>query len=106
MRCLLLLLTVAVMMSAMMGMSAYPAFAQGQVERGPEHANSICSFSGLNDTPEAAGPEGGRVQSYGQLVRQDAIEPSEIKSGEPSPGTFCNAHLYPYPEVLPPPPEE
>ncbi len=77
-------------MAAMMAMSALPAFAQGQVERGPEHARSICSFSGLNDDPEEEAPFGGRVQSFGQLVRQDAIEPSAIKSGLPSPGFFCN----------------
>lgn len=71
---------------------AVPAFAQGQVERGPEHANSICSFSGLNDEPDADPPEGGRVQSYGQYVRQG------LKAEEPSPGMLCNGHLFPYPE--------
>ena len=89
-----------VLLLAMLSMLAFlaaPALAQGQVERGPEHANSICSFSGLNDEPEDP-VEGGRVQSYGQIVQQDGIEPSEIKSGPPSPGTFCNAHLFPYPE--------
>ncbi len=74
---------------------AEPAFAQGQVERGPEHANSICSFSGLNDEPELPAPEGGRVQSYGQYVRQG------LKATEPSPGTLCNGHLFPYPESFP-----
>ena len=69
---------------------AVPAFAQGQVERGPEHARSICSYSGLNDEFGIPGPEGTRTQSYGQLVRQDVIEPSVIKSGPPSPGFFCN----------------
>ena len=40
----------------------------GKGVRGPEHANSICSFSGLNDTPDD--PEaGGQVHSYGQIVR-------------------------------------
>jgi hypothetical protein len=78
---------------------AVPAFAQGQVERGPDHANSICSFSGLNDHFDT---EGVRVQSYGQEVKQDHIEPSAIKSGPPSPGAFCNAHDYPYPENPPP----
>jgi hypothetical protein len=91
------MVTVALVMAAMMVAMAMPAFAQGQVERGPEHANSICSFSGLNDEPDDP-VEGGRVQSYGQIVQQDGIEPSEIKSGPPSPGTFCNAHLFPYPE--------
>ena len=68
---------------------AVPAFAQGQVERGPEHARSICSYSGLNDDPEDP-VEGGRTQSYGQEVRKGYIEPSETKSGPPSPGFFCN----------------
>ena len=76
-------------MSLLMVALAVPAFAQGQVERGPEHARSICSFSGLNDhDPEE--PPGGRTQSYGQEVKGGHIEPSEVKSGEPSPGTLCN----------------
>ena len=73
---------------------AVPAYAQGQVERGPEHANSICSFSGLNDEPDRTDSEGGRVQSYGQLVRQG------LKAEEPSPGTLCNGHRFPYPEAF------
>jgi hypothetical protein len=81
--------------TVIVGLGAGPANAEGQVERGPEHANSICSFSGLNDEPEAEFPEGGRVQSYGQLVSQD------LKSGLPSPGTLCNGHLFPYPEGFP-----
>jgi hypothetical protein len=79
---------------------AVPAFAQGQVERGPEHANSICSYSGLNDKPTGnTNPDGtpnpaddGRVQSYGQYVRQG------LKPFVPSPGILCNGHLNPYPE--------
>ena len=35
-------------MLAMVLVAAAPAFAQGQVERGPEHARSICSFSRLS----------------------------------------------------------
>lgn len=77
---------------------AVPAFAQGQVERGPEHARSICSYSGLNDhDPEE--PPGGRTQSYGQDVRnhdENSIKPSEVKSGAPSPGTFCNPEKGPF----------
>ena len=80
------LLGAAVCAAALLGVNVSAASAQGQVERGPEHARSICSFSGLNDEPEVDG----RVQSFGQLVRQDVISPSEIKSGPPSPGFFCN----------------
>ena len=82
-------------MLAMVLVAAAPAFAQGQVEQGPEHARSICSFSGLNDTPDEEGPFGGRVQSYGQLVKKDVIEPSQVKSGPPSPGFFCNPNTGP-----------
>jgi len=73
---------------------AVPAFAQGQVERGPQHAKSICSYSGLNDEPDHP-EEGGRTQSYGQEVRKGHIEPSDTKSGAPSPGTFCNPQKVP-----------
>lgn len=75
-----------------------PAQAAGQVERGPDHANSICSFSGLNDVPDDP-EEGGRVQSYGQIVRAGG------KDFVPSPGELCNGHLFPYPEGFPPEPE-
>lgn len=51
-----------------------------------EHAKSICAFSGQNDEPEAEFPEGGRVQSYGQLVR------AGLKSLVPGPGVACNGH--------------
>ena len=94
------LLCAAVCTAALFGLQAGPAFAQGQAERGPDHANSICSFSGLNDVymPGSTNPEFGRVQSYGQLVR------AGLKDVIPSPGMFCNGHLFPYPEVKPPEP--
>jgi hypothetical protein len=82
------MVTVALVVAAMMAASALPAFAQGQVERGPEHARSICSFSGLNDFEEGPGP---RTQSYGQEVKHGGVpHPSLVKSGAPSPGTLCN----------------
>ncbi len=86
---------VLAVMALLMVALAVPAFAvpQGQVERGPEHARSICSFSGLNDDP---GVHGGQTQSYGQLVRHGHIEPSETKSGPPSPGFFCNPQKSPF----------
>lgn len=81
-------LVMLVAMLAMTAMLAGPALAQGQVERGPAHANSICSFSGLNDDP-------GRVQSYGQIVKAGG------KAFAPSPGLLCNGHRFPYPEAFP-----
>ncbi len=87
-------LSVLLMGALMLALSAAPALAQGQFERGPDHANSICSFSGQNDVPNDP-EEGGRVQSYGQIVRAGG------KAFAPSPGMLCNGHLFPYPEGFP-----
>ena len=75
-------------MAALTGAGAGTAFAgeetgNGKDTQGPAHANSICVFSGQNDTPDDPAPEGGRVQSYGQLVKQG------LKSAVPSPGVAC-----------------
>ncbi len=77
-------------MALLMVALAVPALAapKGQVERGPEHANSICSYSGLNDTPDDP-EEGGQVQSYGQIVKAGG------KSEVPSPGFACNPNNIP-----------
>ena len=101
-RYVVLLAVMALMVAAL----AVPALAapQGQVERGPAHAKSICSFSGQNDEPDDP-VEGGRTQSYGQEVRKGNIEPSAVKSGAPSPGTFCNPQKAP-PEFVGPFPEQ
>ena len=73
---------------------AVPAFAQGQVERGPEHARSICSYSGLNDFEEGPGP---LTQSYGQEVRgPDAEKPSEGFRQFDTPGFLCNPEKGPF----------
>ncbi len=101
MRRIITVLSVMAIMAAIVAMSAFPVFAQGQVEQGPEHANSICSFSGLNDDPNEEFPGGGRTQSYGQLVKKGVIAPSEVKSGPPSPGFFCNARNFPLQEGTP-----
>jgi hypothetical protein len=73
---------------------AVPAFAQGKVEQGTEHANSICSYSGLNDH-DTEEPPGGRVQNYGHEKKSDP--------DAASPGLLCNGHKFPYPEAFPPP---
>ena len=57
---------------------------QGKPEQGPQHAASVCAFSGLNDEPHAEFPEGGIAQSYGQVVAQGG------KAFVPSPGQACN----------------
>jgi hypothetical protein len=83
----------AIVGSAVLGVGVTGASAAGRVEQGVDHSASVCAFSGLNDTPNDPAPEGGRVQSYGQLVRQG------LKAEFPSPGLACNP-------TTPPPPEE
>ncbi len=105
-------LSVLLMGALMLALTAAPALAQGkpqdvprgQVERGPAHANSICSFSGLNDTPDDP-EEGGQVQSYGQIVGTLVKLGVHVNAGPgpAAPGTECNGHLSPYPEAFPPP---
>jgi hypothetical protein len=94
-----LMVTVSLVMAAL----AVPAFAvapqkevPGQFEQGTENANSICSFSGLNDEPLDP-EEGGLVQSYGQIVAAGFLDPTDKTTME-RPGVLCNAHLFPYPE--------
>jgi hypothetical protein len=84
------LLVAAVCAAAVVPLSAGSAFAgevtgNGKPTQAPAHANSICAFSGQNDAPNEPG-EGGRVQSYGQIVR------AGFKAEAPSPGFACNGH--------------
>jgi hypothetical protein len=89
------LLAAAVLAVAATGASSGAAFAgeetgTGEDTAGPEHANSICVFSGLNDEPESTNPmdPGGRVQSYGfSFVSQG------LKARVPSPGEACRGNI-------------
>jgi hypothetical protein len=103
-------LSVLLVGALMLALTAAPALAQGkpedvprgQVEQGPDNANSICSFSGLNDhDPEE--PPGGQVQSYGQIVGALAKIGVHINAGPgpAAPGIECNGHLHPWPENPP-----
>jgi hypothetical protein len=47
-------------------------------EKDTSHANSICSFSGLND----GNPPGGQTQSYGQDVRAGRADPHVFNPGD------------------------
>lgn len=47
-----------------------------------QQANSICAFSGQNDAPGDPFPEGGRVQSYGQLVKQGLRDAIPVNPGD------------------------
>lgn len=104
------LLVIAVCIFAIMAMFASTALAgevtgSGKNER-QNQGVSWCSFSGLNDDPEAstdpaADPEdipngpGGQSQSYGQDVRLGFADPHEL-----TPGVACN----PNKTFLPPQP--
>ena len=72
--------------------SAGEITGNGKPTQGPAHANSICTFSGQNDSPTDPFPEGGKTQSYGQLVRQKVTNPSVDGA---APGSECNGHLNP-----------
>jgi hypothetical protein len=92
------LLAVAVCTAALTGASASAAFAgevigpplaedeTGTRTAGPEHANSVCVFSGLNDNPFSKDPldPGGIVQSYGFSVVSQGF-----RGLAPSPGEAC-----------------
>ena len=75
-----LLVTVVLFTITVVGLTAGSATADEAHGKG----RSACHFSGLNDDPDEAFPFGGRVQSYGQLVRQG------VKDQFPSPGVACN----------------
>jgi len=92
--------------AAVVAMSLTPAYAthtddppRGKSEMGPQHANSECSFSGLNDHETA--DDTGQVQSYGQGLKAGFAEPGYNAGGRAVPGFACNGHLSPYP-----PPDE
>jgi hypothetical protein len=74
---------VALLVAAAGPASAGEVTGNGKPTAATTHANSICSFSGLNDEPDAPGIEGGRVQSYGQLVK------AGLKGFVPGPGVAC-----------------
>jgi hypothetical protein len=90
-------LLVAACAIAITGLGASAALAgevtgNGKPTRGPDHANSICVFSGQNDdpdapivsaepTPDAPNGPGGRTQSYGQDVRYGLLSPAIVTPG-------------------------
>jgi hypothetical protein len=82
--------------TAVAGLSAGSALAgevngKGEPTGAPEHANSICVFSGQNDDPQGLDPEngpGGRTQSYGQDVKSGALNPSTQNPGKVGQGEF------------------
>ena len=79
--------------AALTGANASAAFAgeitgNGKPTGAPEHANSICVFSGHNDDPTApldnSGPNGpgGQSQSYGQENKLGLQDPHAFNPGD------------------------
>ena len=85
--------------AALVVVSSASAFA-GEVTgnstptQGPAHSNSACAFSGLNDEPDSP-TEGGRTQSYGQIVRYVGSLGGANSLIGPFGEDGCNAHMYP-----------
>src|SRR5512132_4239807 len=87
------MLAAAFCAAAVAGLGANAALAgeitgNGKPTAGPDHANSICVFSGKNDDPGApldgSGPNGpgGTSQSYGQDVKLGLIDPHDFNPGD------------------------
>jgi hypothetical protein len=79
-------LAAAVLAATIVGSGSTVAFAGEVTGNGkPVEAQgrSICKFSGQNDSPTDAFPEGGRTQSFGQLV-------SKLGPLGGIPGQACN----------------
>jgi hypothetical protein len=92
----------AVCAVVVMGAGAGAAFA-GEVKGPPgshrekdvTHANSICSFSGLND----GNAPGGQTQSYGQDVSSGRADPRDKTTAQPGRNetdTSCQGGSNPY----------
>ena len=95
-------LTIGACFAAVAFFGAGPALA-GEVtgsgkKEDQNQGTSWCSFSGLNDDPDApldgSGPNGpgGRSQSFGQENKLGIVDPHEG-----NPGTFCNPNRTPLP---------
>jgi len=71
---------------------------KGNGPKGPEHANSICVYSGLEDGSEdPTAPSGpGTAQNWGQIPK--FIRDMLTAEGE-NPGISCNGHLNPWQEI-------
>ena len=75
--------------SALGGEVKGPPGAGNVTPKDVTHANSICSFSGLNDYVN--GPTDFHVQSFGQDVRAGRANPKEF-----NPGDACRGGSNPY----------
>src|SRR5262245_5833707 len=77
--------------------SAGEITGNGKPTQGPAHANSICSFSGLEDGDGAGfpGPGGAPPQNWGhvqQAERDAGATVQDLKASGFQPGDSCNGH--------------
>jgi ABC-type oligopeptide transport system substrate-binding subunit len=82
------LCALAILAAGAQSASAGEVTGNGKDTAGPEHANSICVYSGKNDNPDAPqdNPDAGGVsQSYGQLNRLGIVDEFDL----PNPGVAC-----------------
>ena len=90
-------------LAAIAAFGSVPAVA-GEVTGGDEQVDangrSICKFSGQNDGEDPPG----RVQNYGQDVREGRATPTEFDPDDPfslHPGWFCNPNNFDARNILP-----
>ena len=74
--------------------SAGEITGNGKPTQGPAHANSICTFSGLEDGDGAGfpGPGGAPPQNWGHSKSFFGATPAERKASGFQPGDSCNGH--------------
>jgi hypothetical protein len=74
--------------------SAGEITGNGKPTQGPAHANSICTFSGLEDGDGAGfpGPGGAPPQNWGHSKEFFGATPAERKASGSQPGDSCNGH--------------
>jgi hypothetical protein len=74
--------------------SAGEITGNGKPTQGPAHANSICTFSGLEDGDGAGfpGPGGAPPQNWGHSKEFFGATPAERKASGFQPGDSCNGH--------------
>jgi hypothetical protein len=74
--------------------SAGEITGNGKPTQGPAHANSICTFSGLEDGDGAGfpGPGGAPPQNWGHSKEFFGATPAERKASGFQPGDSCNGN--------------
>jgi hypothetical protein len=65
----------------------------GQPTAAPEHAKSLCAFSGLEDFDFEGDVQPGVTQNWGQIIKE--VGPLGGAANVPFAEEGCNAHLFP-----------